>query len=124
MTSDFEADWQVDLATHRVRHISGFSARVCEMPLTEAELRGLNADGLVAIGTVRADNGARWAVLATSEDITLVERWAERDSRGTGRNRALNTAARDAARVWLRAYLPPPTVDERTSLRPSSAALR
>ena len=115
--------WEIDLAKQRVTHVSGFSARVCELPLTETELRDLNAQGLVAVGTVRADNGVRWAVLAASEAIARVERWADGESlHGTARDRAITAIARDAARAWLELSMPPPTVDE--PLRPMSRAAR
>lgn len=125
MSSDqFNAHaWEIDLVAHRVTHVSGFSARVCELPLTETELRELNAQGLVAVGTVRADNGVRWAVLAANEAIACAERWVDHQSlHGTARDRAITAVARDAARAWLHLSMPPPTVDE--TLRPMSRAAR
>jgi hypothetical protein len=124
MSDQFNAHaWEIDLAKHRVTHVSGFSARVCELPLTETELRELNAQGLVAVGTVRADNGVRWAVLAAGEDIAMVERWVDGQSlHGTARDRAITNVARDAAKAWLHLSMPPPTIDE--SLHPLARAAR
>jgi hypothetical protein len=73
---DFDSRfWQVDVASFRVSHACGFSARNCSMPMTEPDLRELSASGLVAIGTTRDDDGSKWAVLANEGAVAASERW-------------------------------------------------
>jgi hypothetical protein len=124
-SNDFDPRlWEVDLASHRVTHASGFTARVCAIPMGEAELRELNAEGLVAISTLRSDNGAKWAVLANSESIDAAERWAASQSATPTRERGVSVIARHAGQAWLRLHMPPPTVDDTPPLRPLYANLR
>lgn len=109
---DFDSRfWEVDVASFRVSHICGFSARICSMPMTEPDLRELNASGLVAIGTTRGDDGSKWAVLANTAAVAAGERWWS--SRGTMErgDRAVTVLAKHAGLAWLRAVMPPPTVE-------------
>lgn len=116
--------WEVDLTLRRVTHVSGFSARVCSMPMSEAELRALNADGLVAIGTMRGDGGARWAVLATSAAIEAGEGWAARQRSTAFNEKGVSILGRHAALAWMRSQLPPPTIEEAAPLRPLHSSFR
>jgi hypothetical protein len=109
--------WEVDLASLRVSHICGFSARVCSMPMTAAELRELNDSGLVAIGTARGDNGAKWAILANAEAIAAGERWWSSHQSANANTQAVSLLARHAGQAWQRATMPPSTVDIISNLR-------
>lgn len=116
--------WEIDIPSRRVTHVSGFSARVCGMPMSEAELRALNAEGLVAIGTMRGDSGTRWAVLATSADIAAGEAWTARQRSTAMKEKGVSMLGRHAALAWMRSQLPPPTMDEAAPLRPLHSGFR
>lgn len=116
--------WEVELPSRRVTHVSGFSARVCSMPMSEAELRALNADGLVAIGTMRGDGGTRWAVLATSAAIETGEGWTARQRSSALKEKGVSMLGRHAALAWMRSQMPPPTIEEAAPLRPLHSIFR
>jgi hypothetical protein len=110
---DFDSRfWEVDVTSFRVSHVCGFSARMCSMPMTEPDLRDLNASGLIAIGTTRDDTGGRWAVLAGADAIAAGERWWSSRGWSERADRAVNLLARHAGLAWLLALNPPPPLDE------------
>jgi hypothetical protein len=109
---DFDSRfWEVDVASFRVSHVGGFSARICSLPMTEPDLRELNTSGLIAIGTTRGDNGSKWAVLANAEAIAAGERWWSSRWTMERADRAVTVLAKHAGLAWLRAVMPPPTVE-------------
>jgi hypothetical protein len=92
--------WSIDLAAGVASHVSGFSARVKPMPMTDADMRALHAAGLVAIATVRADDGTKWAVLADDEAVTTASVWIAKGPNATSPDLAIARLAREAGEAW------------------------
>ena len=103
MSSNSVRFWSIDRHAGLASHVSGFVARIRQLPMSDGDLRALNADGLVAVATVRADEGSKWAVLADHAAVTSAATWlAQRDDH---RSLDLQVArlAREAGEAWLQA---------------------